>query len=101
MIKKINDNQFLLEVNVALYEYNAILQTSYKFIDKCYIHIDPITENVIGIYFKRKNEVNSSLEEIIDSFCNELIDQQIRITTEKTFGSIRDEIVKKAFSPIN
>lgn len=101
VINKISDNELLLEVNKSLYEFEAILNASYKFTDKCYIHTNTISEDIIGVYFKIKEDSDTSLELIADNFCNELIDQQLRIFVEKRFGSIRDEIVKKAFSPIN
>ncbi|MCX5804272.1 MAG: His-Xaa-Ser system protein HxsD [Proteobacteria bacterium] len=101
IVKKISDNQLLIEVNKKIYEFEAILQTSYKFTDKCYINIDSISEDIIGVYFKKKDEGDVSLEEVVDKFCNELIDQQVRVVVERSCGSIRDEIVKKAFSPIN
>ena len=43
----------------------------------------------------------TNFEEIAKNFCNELIDQQVRINVEKEFGNIRDAIVKKAFSSID
>jgi len=101
MIEKINDSELLLKVNKNLYDSEAVLQTSYKFTDRCYIHIDPISEDVIGVYFKLKHGDLASLEETVNEFCNELIDQQVRVIVERNYGSIRDEIVKKAFSPID
>jgi len=41
------------------------------------------------------------LEDVAHNFSNEVIDQQVRIDVEKDFKGIREEIVKKAFSPIS
>ena len=100
IIKEIDGDQILLEVNKNIYEVEAILKTAYLFNDKCYMHVDSVAEDVIGVYFKAKGATNDDLKEIADNFCNELIDQQIRLNVEKKYGKIREEIVKKAFSKI-
>ena len=100
IVKKLEGDRLLLEISRKVYDTKAITQTAYKFTNKCYIHIDPISEEAIGAYFKSKPESRVSLEEIANDFCNELIDQQVRIDTERTYGNIRDAIVRQAFSPI-
>jgi len=76
MIEKRSDNELLLKVNRSLYETEAVLQASYKFTNRCYIRIDPISEDVIGVYFKIKDGDLASLERVVDVFCNDIIDQQ-------------------------
>ncbi len=93
-----DDGRLLLEINKKIYNDEAILQAAYRFNDKCYIYIDPISEDVLGVYFKGKETGIADLEAIAENFCNELIDQQVRLNVEKSYGDIRDEIVKKAFS---
>lgn len=100
IIKQIENNNILLEIDNAIYDVKAILKAAYKFTDKCYIHNENISDGVIGVYFKLKNDIDTSLEQIANEFCNELIDQQIRLNIENEYGKIRDEIVRKAFSPL-
>lgn len=101
MIEKISDSEILLKVNNQLYASEAVLQTSYKFIDQCYIHMDMISKDIMGIHFKIKNGDFASLENVVNEFCNELIDQQVRFIVDRNYSAIRNEIVKKAFSPID
>jgi len=100
IIKHIDGGKLLLEVDRHVYDAKAILNASYKFTDKCHIHHEPISDDIVGVYFKAKGNIDVPLGEMADEFCNELIDQQIRLNVEKEYGSIRDKIVKKAFSPI-
>jgi His-Xaa-Ser system protein HxsD len=100
MIKIIDDNQLFLEISANIYDPETILQTAYNFNDKCSIHVDSVNTNIFRIYFKKADTINSDLEEIVNKFCIDLIDQQMRIRIEKSFGNIRDILVKKAFSPI-
>jgi len=99
IIKKIEVNKLLLTVSNNIYEKEAILNSSYKYTDKCYINIEP-TDLVTEIYFQIKNE-NFDLEKLAMEFGNELIDQQIRLNTGREFKTIREELVKKAFNSIS
>lgn len=99
ILKQIENNKLLLTVSNELYEKEAILNTSYKFTDKCYINIETIGMNT-EIYFQHKTE-NISLETIALEFGNELIDQQIRLDTGREFKTIREELIKKAFSSVS
>lgn len=98
ILKKVEDNKLLLTIPNNLYEKEAILNASYKFTDKCYINIEPISE-LTEIYFQKKSE-NVDLENIALTFGNELIDQQVRLITGREFKSVREALVKKAFSSI-
>jgi His-Xaa-Ser system protein HxsD len=100
IIRKLNDNQLLLEVSKKLYNIKAITHSAYRFIDKCFIHIVPLSEEFIGVYFKAKTGSAVVLKSIVDNFCTELIDQQIRVDLEESYGSIKNAIVKQAFSSI-
>ena len=101
IVKNIESGAVLIELSKECYEYEAILRTTYKFTDRCYLSIDPISENVTGVFLRPKDEGDVNLEKVARDFCNELIDQQLRIIVERNYGDIRKEIVKKAFSPIN
>lgn len=100
IVKETSDGRLLLQVNKKIYEVEAVMQAAYRFNDRCYIHIDPITKDVMGVYFKAKETTKINLEDIAYNFCNELIDQQLNLMAEKKYGKIRDEIIKKAFSKI-
>ena len=99
ILKKVEGNKLLLTVDNSLYEKEAVLNTSYKFTDKCFINIEVI-ESITEIYFQSKNE-NINLENIALEFGNELIDQQIRLNCGREFKTIREELVKKAFLSIS
>jgi len=94
------DTKRTIDLSRDIYEKDAITATAYKFTDKYYINIDISPENKYRVRFKAKKQ-EFNLEKIIDNFCNELIDQQVRIDIGKKFAKIRDELVKKAFSPIS
>ncbi len=56
--------------------------------------------DTFDIIFESKTE-KPIAETKIKDICNDFIDQQVRIDTEKQFGHIRDLIVEEAFKPVN
>ena len=99
IFKWLQNDVLALEVNKELYQKEAILLAAHKFIDRCYITIEPSTEKCINVLFRPKDK-NLQLDDLVLEFCNELLDQQVRINVEKSYGNIRDLIVKQAFQPI-
>ncbi|OHB57691.1 MAG: His-Xaa-Ser system protein HxsD [Planctomycetes bacterium GWF2_42_9] len=94
-----DDNSICLQVDEYLYQKEAIQAASHKFIDKNYVKIDRNSVGLISVILRPKENCES--ENLALEFCNELIDQQVRINIEKSCGNIRDLIVKQAFAPID
>ena len=93
------DGSLTLSVDSALYDNENVLKTAHIFTDRCYIQISP-NDKEIAISFRSKESDIASLRLVVDNFCNELIDQQARAIVSRECAYIRDQIVKKAFSPI-
>lgn len=99
-IEILKDKTILIRIKKEIYSRKAIISTSYKFTEDCIIFIDEIDEKTLGVYFKKKNN-GTSLDEISQLFCNELIDQQTRVDLEDEMKNIRERIIETAFPPIN
>jgi His-Xaa-Ser system protein HxsD len=97
----IEDGKILVSLSNAIYEKEAIMVAAYKMTDSCTILIEPIGNNGISVLFEPKEKQSQeSLEKIVRDFCNEVLDQQVRLDLEKRYGKIRELIVEHAFSPI-
>jgi His-Xaa-Ser system protein HxsD len=99
--KIIDGEKLLLKLSKQFYEKPAVMAAAYKFTHKCIILIEPLEEGYVGVWFQAKN--NESLDmvpDLINDFCNEVLDQQVRLDLEKRYGNLRDTIVKRAFLPI-
>lgn len=83
----------------SIYEAEAIRQTMYKYSGEYHI-IAKDNGETFDIIFESKTE-KPVAETNIKDICNDFIDQQVRIDTEKQFGHIRDLIVEEAFKPVN
>ena len=98
IIQKLEDGKLLLRVDKTVYNHDAILSATYKFTDNCFIYIDSIDASYYGVYFSPKNPIIDSISQVND-FCNELIDQQIRLNLDRSNKSIKELIMRKAFFP--
>ena len=98
-ITNTEDNKASVCLAKSLYSVEAIHASAYKFSGEYFIHMSE-NEDSYEIFFEKKD--NSPIDNnIVKRICNDLIDQQIRIDTEKQFGHIRDLIVEEAFKPVN
>lgn len=102
ILTKIEDGKILIVLKKEFYERDAVFSAAYKFTDKCAILIEPVDEFSVGVYFKAKSGKNDvDLEKVAEDYCNEVLDQQIRLDLEKRYGNIRKLTVQHAFSPIS
>lgn len=100
MIQKLDDGRLLLKVDKTFYDHESVLAATYKFTDTCYIHVKSIDSEHYGVYFSPR-QLDVDLVSQVNSFCNELIDQQVRQSLERSNKSIKEMIVKKAFFPFH
>lgn len=100
-IEKESQNIYKVALKKEFYEKDAVMMAANKFSDKCYIKIDALENQYVGVWFKLKYEVNVELvQKMLEEFCNEALDIQIRLDLEKRFGNLREIIYQKAFSPV-
>ena len=100
-IERLSNTIFLVRLKKEYYSPDAVMQTAALFTDKCYVKVDELEDDYVGVYFKLKYEVNpSKTEELLSDYCNEVLEKQIRLDLEKRFGNLRELIYKKAFESV-
>ena len=99
-IKESERGVFLVTLKKLFYEQEAVMQAAYKFTDACFIKIDALDDGYVGIWFKEKPNISIKPDLLLCEFCNEVLDQQVRLDLEKRYGNLRDNIYNFAFSPI-
>lgn len=101
IVKTLEGNRLLLKLSKKVYEKEAIFAAAYKFTNHSAILIEPIEDTYVGVYFEPKeNQTQDELKRVAFDFCNEVIDQQVRLDLEKRYGNIKEIIVKHSFSPL-
>lgn len=98
-ITHIEESKAMVSLSKSLYSKEALQATAYKYSGDYYIHLSDNGE-AFDVLFENKKEIAVD-DTTIKEICNDFIDQQIRIDTEKQFGHIRDLIVEEAFKPVN
>ena len=96
----LDDGRFMVELKKTYYQKEAVFSAAYKFTNKCTIVIEPTDERTVGIYFKSKPNSNIDIEKIANDFCNEVLDQQLRLDLDAQFGDLKKIIYEKAFEPL-
>ncbi len=101
-VSNVDGKNLLLKLSKKFYEKSAVMNAAYKFTNKCIIVIEPLEEGYVGVWFKAKDGQGSeTISNLLDEFCNEVLDQQVRLDLEKRYGTLRDAIVKHAFQPLD
>ena len=99
---KIEKDKILVKLSKQFYEKPAVFSAAYKFTNKCFILIEPLDDNHVGVFFQPKQgESPETLLPLLHEYCNEVLDQQVRLDLEKRYGSLRNIIFEHAFSPLN
>lgn len=100
---KIDDGNILVSLYKAFYEKTAVFNAAHKFTDRFTVLIEPLDDNTVGVYFQPKRGLEIEEQDLTDAasnFCNEVLDQQVRLDIEARYGVLREMIVKQAFSPV-
>lgn len=94
------NNIYHVKLAKAFYEREAVFHAAYKFQDRFYIRIEPVEEGYVGVWFERKENTEFDAEVALKEFCNEVLDQQVRLDLDKRYGTLREAIYEQAFRPI-
>jgi His-Xaa-Ser system protein HxsD len=100
-ISEIKEGKVHVRLMKEIYDKEAVLNATYKMTDKYSVLIKPVGDHEISVIIEPKGQQSvEELELAASDFCNEVLDQQIRLDLEKRFGKIRELIVEHAFSPL-
>ena len=100
-VTEVGNGGFQVSVDLNIYSVDAVTVTSYKYTDKFFVHQQTVDDKTLNVIFEAKDSNALVSAEIVKQFCNDLIDQQVRVLVNKDFGHIRDLIVEEAFKPVN
>jgi His-Xaa-Ser system protein HxsD len=95
------DGSITVRLSKQFYEKAAVLSAAYKLTGRCVVQISPSGETEVEAAFKPiAGHTEEGLQALADEFCNDIIDQQLRLDLEKQYGRLRELIVEHAFAPI-
>lgn len=100
---KTEDGKILVKLKKEFYEKSAVFFAAHKLTDRFVVLIEPFDNLTVSVSIQPKPGINMAeddLKDAIFNFCNEAVDQQVRLDLEKRYGNIRELIVKQAFAPL-
>ena len=102
-IVEVGNGGFSVVIDLNIYTQEAINAACYKYTDKFFINqkTSSLSDKIVDIVMECKDSSSVVSPELIKQFCNDLLDQQVRIDVNSQFGYIRDLIVEEAFKPVN
>ena len=103
VVSKGEDGRVSVKLAREFYERQAIFAASHELTDRFVVLIEPIDEHTVGVYIEPKENISSDhmvTDDEISQFCNDLIDEQLRIDLDRQYGLLREMIVRQAFAPI-
>ena len=97
-IEKESDSVYFVRLKKEYYSPDAVIMTANMFTDKCYVKIDELPDDYVGVWFKLKYEINAEkVQQLLSDYCNEVLEKQIQLDLENRFGNLREIVYKKAF----
>lgn len=100
-VTEVGNGSFQVSVDLNIYSVDAVTATSYKYTDKFFVHQQTVDEKTMNVILEAKDSNAPVSAQTVKQFCNDLIDQQVRVLVNIDFGHIRDLIVEEAFKPVN
>jgi len=100
-VVELGRDKFRIAIDTSLYAKEAVTAVAYKYSAAFHIYQERDEEraDIVNVTFEPKDG-GTVAETTPKDFCNELLDQQLRLDTEARFGKIRDMIVEEAFKPV-
>ncbi len=87
----------VLTVHKGLYPKDVLFGTAFTFLDRCYVHLDMADADHVRVSLRPKPGVTGlSAQEAAGEFCNEMVNQAVRLRLAKATEQVRTEIVKRA-----
>lgn len=77
-LEKESDQVYFVRLKKEVYEKKAVMEAASRFSGQCFIKIDELKENYVGVWFKLRYEINpDKVQQLLCEFCNEVLDRQI------------------------
>jgi len=83
----------------SFYDREAVTAACYRFTNRCAILMDDLGDGRIGVAFRSlSGDPDADLMGLALEFCNEAVDQQIRLDLDRRCGPLREAIFEHAFT---
>jgi His-Xaa-Ser system protein HxsD len=85
-----------VHVDTTIYGEEALFRACYQFTERCYLFLRRGDEATVVVDIKQRDK-STDLSDLAGTFCNELIDQRLRVSIARETATVRELIVRQAF----
>ena len=94
----IDDRSLGLQLSEELYPLDAIYGAAYLFVDRCYVFLDRPADKQVQVRFRAKSDATETdLEALAGEFCNEVLNQVVRLRVGESTRTLREYYLARAF----
>jgi His-Xaa-Ser system protein HxsD len=97
--EELENGVFRIILSKEFYEREAVFASIYKFSEEFVAKVEPQDLTHINIFVFKKSKV-ATMQELLEKFLSELVDQQLRLDIDRRTAAIRKNIYDEAFRPI-
>lgn len=95
-----SSGQRTLHFDQAVYRLSAIKKASYRFGDRCFVHISQSGAGTVQVCLTAKRD-GDPVNVLVGEFENEVLDQELREVIADETRPIRDLLLAQAFSGVS
>ncbi len=94
----LDDRSLGLQLNEDLYPLDAIYGAAYLFVDRCWVFLDRPADKQVQVRLRAKSDSSETdLEALAGEFCNEVLNQVVRLRVGESTRTIREYYLARAF----
>src|SRR4030081_3213628 len=93
----LSDDVLSVRVDTTIYGEEALFRACYQFTDRCYLFLRGAEDVTVVVEIKRR-DASAELADSAGEFCNELIDQRLRVSISRDTAGERELSVPQAFA---
>ncbi len=99
----LSDTMATASFNKEIYDHTAVLAAAYNFTGKYGIEVEVEDNDLIAMLIPKGDyaPTETAMKEDLLSFCNDVLDEQLRLKLQQKTARLLDVIVQHAFSPID
>ncbi|MDR3635414.1 MAG: His-Xaa-Ser system protein HxsD [Isosphaeraceae bacterium] len=93
-------DEIIIVVDPHVFRLSAVKKAAYRFGDRCFVHIEVVSEESIQVRLTAKSE-KVPLHTLEGEFRNELLDQDLRESIADETERVRNLLLAQAFSALS
>ena len=97
---QIEEREISFDLDEELYPLDAMYGAAYLFLDRCYVFFTRPSDRKVRVRLRQQQPTSEeALEKLAGTFANELLNQVLRVRIGRSAGTLREQVLARAFAP--